>query len=1094
MKFTPEQMYAIERRSGDLLLDAAAGSGKTSVLVERYARAVLEDGVDVGQILTITFTEKAAAELRERIRARLRALGADEAARATEGAWISTIHAFCARVLRANALAAGLDPGFAVLEPTEAAEMSSAAFDAALGSVAKTAAGAELIATHGVGPVRSAILAVHGELRSRGQRHPALPPVAPVDAGDLAAALQRAREAARVAGAELGAVPGPGVRVLQSLEALDRAAQVLAADEVWPGDLGVVALPARNGASALSSEACDVYREALDALRSVAARGFAVQARAALDALLRAYAERYAVLKARRSAVDFEDLELLARDLLIRPEIGRRLRERFAHVMVDELQDTNRVQLELIDLVASGSLFMVGDAQQSIYGFRHAEVELFEARGRELEASGARASLQTNFRSRPEILAAINAGFSVALGERFRPLVPGREPAEDPAVGSDPRVELLVVDKGADWEDDGLAAPWRVAEARALARRVLQLIAGAECSAGDVVVLTRATTDLAAYERALEDAGVPTYVIGGRGYWSHPQVVEMVAYLRALANPLDQEPWYATLVSPLCGLSLDGLVLVAAGAREELGEVDRERLERFEAWFTAERVVAARLGVEELLDRVIERTGYDRVVLGLPGGRRRLANVRKLMRLGREWETRAGSDLHGFVGLCLRRSGDGRESEAPVESEGLDAVRLMTIHRAKGLEFPVVCVADLGRGPMFRPELIRIGADGHRLGLRLGRPGTGERIPALDYDALGVEQQVRAEAEERRLFYVAVTRARERLILSGAANWGRSNRSTPIGWIAPAFVADLEPRAESSFVTDLGVRYTFIQDVLENKSDPYGQKRPPSAASDVMAVLPVSPEDPHASPPQPVSSLSYSSLADYHRCGYRFYVERVLGLPPTEAPPGEAPPGEAPTAPPGLGASERGTLVHAALQNLDFRRPVVAPGTPAEIAALLEAFIASPTRERLAGAREVRREQRFAFPLGDVLITGTFDVLAGEGPGRLLVVDYKTGRFASYAMQRLIYALAALRTGVAEVEVVHLFLEAREHDTSESFRREELARLEGELAALTAGVVAGEFAVTPEPHRGVCAGCPAAGGLCSWPLEVAMRPQVDRLF
>ncbi len=153
--------------------------------------------------------------------------------------------------------------------------------------------------------------------------------------------------------------------------------------------------------------------------------------RGALDALLREYGARYTELKRRRWALDFSDLELLARSLLQTHEVGSRYRERFARVMVDEMQDTNNVQLELIDLVAGLDLVMVGDAQQSIYGFRHADVELFQERGRRLERIGARASLQTNFRSRAEILTALNGAFAEALGESFRPLAPGRQ--DEPA-------------------------------------------------------------------------------------------------------------------------------------------------------------------------------------------------------------------------------------------------------------------------------------------------------------------------------------------------------------------------------------------------------------------------------------------------------------------------------------------------------------------------------------------------------------------------------------------------------------------------------------------------------------------------------------
>ena len=224
-----------------------------------------------------------------------------------------------------------------------------------------------------------------------------------------------------------------------------------------------------------------------------------MSAHALLDRLLGAFGERYARGKRERSAVDFEDLELFTRALLARdPELRERYQARFAHVMVDELQDTNRVQLELIESVAGGNLFTVGDAQQSIYGFRHAEVELFERLADRLDAVGARATLQTNFRSRPEILEAINRTFADQLGERFMPLSRGGRGSPRPSRWS----SWCVADKGAEWEIDGLGSPWRHAEARALAARVAELVA-AGTRPRDVVVLSgRAPTCVSTSERS----------------------------------------------------------------------------------------------------------------------------------------------------------------------------------------------------------------------------------------------------------------------------------------------------------------------------------------------------------------------------------------------------------------------------------------------------------------------------------------------------------------------------------------------------------------------------------------------------------------
>ncbi|HWF34682.1 MAG TPA: UvrD-helicase domain-containing protein [Solirubrobacteraceae bacterium] len=1192
--FTEEQLAAVENRDGDLLLDAGAGSGKTAVLVERFVRAVQEDGVEVSRILAITFTEKAAAELRERIRARLHELGDHERARATEGAWISTIHGFCARVLRASALAAGIDPAFGVLDETEAGQLAELAFEYALEEIADDPGAVDLIAGYRVPRLRRAIVGVHGELRSRGEPAPALPPLPPAPPAAIEDARRVLAAAHAAAVAELAARSENGGSVADARGRLERGAALLRAESVngigarrfhddpWLADIDAARL--RNGsAAALSGEACGRYRDALEAFRAACARREGVRAHRLLDRLLRAYGARYAELKRERSSLDFEDLELLTRDLFAsHRELRKRYTERFAQIMVDELQDTNPVQLELIESIADGNLFTVGDAFQSIYGFRHADVELFEARRERLSAVGARATLSANFRSRPELLDGLNIAFAPTFGERFTPLRPGRSDAADPG---DARVELLMIDKDADWGASAgeLSAAWRVAEARALATRVQELVAGG-ASPRDIVLLARATTDLRAYERALEERGVPTYVIGGRGYWAHPQVRDLVSYLRILANAGDGQALYTVLASPLVAASPDALVVLAAAARgaggdpwrvlrepgvllDDLGPEDRRRLEAFARWFSAEREQAARASIEELIERALELTGYDLAMLAMPGGERRLANVRKLMRIGREHEARHGYDLRAFLdlvsGLATGRLSEPRESEAPVEGEALDAVRLMTIHRAKGLEFEIVCVADLGRTPRGSGgDILRVGRDG-ALGLKVARAGRGRLMPVLDYDTVGVAREEAEEREERRLYYVAMTRARERLILSGAINFerwpDRPRGAPPLAWIAFAFVPDIAARAAAGRLTGVveraegewaaRVAYAIVRPDSERSPEaPAPQAAPGQAAPPLPpappgppgpAALPAAPDPPGppalpaapdppgppapalrtAPPPLGVSrirSLSYSSLGEYARCGYRFYLERVLGLPGVERPSrGERGEGA-------LSAADRGVLVHALLETLDFRRgraPSIEEATAAaervgmrpqaaeleESVAMVERFLGTELGARLAAASELRREEPFAFVLepDGVVVTGFLDAVAREGR-RMLVVDYKSDRLAAadpagvvaseYQIQRLVYALAALKAGAEAVEVVHAFLEVPERPVTAEYARADAGGLEREIAGLAAGALSGEFAVTPTPHQTLCHGCPGEGGLCSWPLELTRRERIDTLF
>ncbi len=341
---TEEQEQAVGRRTEALILSAAAGSGKTSVLVERFVRAVRDDGIAPARILAITFTERAAGELRGRVRERLLELGDREAARDTEAAFVGTFHGFCARLLRAHPLAAGLDPEFAILDEGLAGRLRELAFKPALREFTSGERGGavDLLAAYGVDRVHWMIDQVHRELRSRGQRQPRLP------------------------------VPK-----------LAEDASVLDVD---------------------AARACGL-----------------------LDELLERFGGAYEQLKRQRAAVDFDDLELLAGELLAERESLRAAwSERFELLMVDEFQDTNPRQLAILRSLERGNLFTVGDELQSIYGFRHADVRLFRELRAKLRERGASLELTQNFRSREPLLEVVNAVFAGRFAD-YVPLVAARQ-------------------------------------------------------------------------------------------------------------------------------------------------------------------------------------------------------------------------------------------------------------------------------------------------------------------------------------------------------------------------------------------------------------------------------------------------------------------------------------------------------------------------------------------------------------------------------------------------------------------------------------------------------------------------------------------
>lgn len=1087
---TDEQHAPVARREGPLMLSAAAGSGKTSVLVERFVRAIREDGIAPSRILAITFTERAAGELRERVRERLLSLGEREAARDAEAASVGTFHGFCARMLRANPLAAGLDPEFTILDEGIAARLRSLAFRAAMGDFVdgESADAVDLVAAYGFEGLQAITEGVHARLRSRGEELPRLP------------------------------------------------------------------------AAVLDSDAGADERDAAAAC-------------ALIDRLLAVFARRYEHLKRDRGAVDFDDLELRSRRLLEdRESVRRAWSERFELLMVDEFQDTNPRQLGILGALERDNLFTVGDEFQSIYGFRHAEVGLFRERRSALAGTGASLALTRNFRSVPALLEVVNAVFVerfVEFSELRAGRVAERPPHAPPGVAvadtaepSAPLVELLLTAK-AGWEEDGELAEeiarglppatlWRQAEARLLAQRVAELVAGGSVSAGDVAVLLRAGGDLEVYERALQLRGLRTLAAAG-GFWAHQQIGDLLAYLRTLANPLDEEALFGALASPLAGLTRDGLALLARSARAcgasvwetvsrssqepllaELGEEDRRRLLAFHALLDREREMAAQRTLSGLIERVIAATGYREHVLALEWGERRLANVHKLLRVARRFEATEGRDLRLFLdhALRLQETTGGRESDAPVEGVEPDAVRLMSIHAAKGLEFPVVCVADLGRMTNTRqPDLL---VEGDRIGLMLRRLDGAKAVATLDHEQLADERREAESEEEDRILYVAMTRARERLLLSGAVEFERwpaqRQGATMISWLAPALASEIPELAAAAQppVHDMAVRATRVRVSLSSPASA-GQVlarrsmsvEPPSVPSYLQGARAVartaSPGGqltllPVATPAATgTTTLSYTSLSALERCGYRYYLERVLGMSEDRTAARSASAGAT------LEARARGTLIHALLEGIDFRSPRP-PSTDevaaharrqgvrvgreerGEIARLIEGALAAPPAARLTSARSVRREHPFAFALRpeDPLVVGVIDLLAEEHDGGWVVLDYKSDRVEGsldleavverdYPVQRLLYALAVLRSGARSVEIVHWFLERPREPVAVGYSASERPGLEKRLAARIEAARAGAFRVSATPHRGLCLGCPGRGGMCSWEEAETLR-------
>lgn len=841
MNATEAQQRAISARGVDVCVSAGAGSGKTFVLVERFV-GLVRDGLEPERILTITFTDKAANEMAERIgkaleKEGLSSRGSGPGNRAIDGAWISTIHGFCARLLREKAIEAGVDPAFAVLTDVPAARVRRAAFLEAqrLFRAARPGAYDGLVERvrwgrdqDGATSIRRRVLELYDELRAAGVSLSSAPSSAdePLDALWLEG-VQFAFDRLAQVGARFVNASGNAKRTARlerqtlairaAVERIGQATLDVFRPELYH-DLRALA-EAAKGAGPLGDE-LRALREAALAAAGAYAEGPAQALGRGLEDLLRRFDERFRALKAAQSALDFSDLEERTRELLeSRPDVRDEVQARFEAVLVDEFQDTSRLQQRIVDLIrrphvegaerpATQGFFAVGDVKQSIYAFRHAEVRgLLDLEAEVREKGGAVVALDVSFRTRPEILGFIDEVFALAWSEPGSevPHQPLRAGAPfGPPSGGRPVVEV-VVGRGETLERG------RGHEARAVAARLATLIEGRSLAGTnplrpdifgkplryrDCAILIPATTALPAYERALRERGVPYRVASGRGFYGAREVIDAVGLLKIAAAAHDDLGTAAFLRSPAVGLSDTALMLLAerrvvpsapggearparrslaqalddlTPADLDLAPLDLERALRARDLVTELRAGRGRLAVRDLLALALERSGLMDGSLLRGGDLRGYANLQKLLIVVEDLEREGAVGPAEVAAILedLRQSG-AREPEANVSSEEEDAVSVLTVHGAKGLEWPLVVVADMGRHA--RPEsepVLWCERSGVLVDLRdPDRPDaaitSGSMLRRIE------ENRARAREENKRLLYVAMTRAQDHLILAGA--------------------------------------------------------------------------------------------------------------------------------------------------------------------------------------------------------------------------------------------------------------------------------------------------------------------------------------
>jgi ATP-dependent helicase/nuclease subunit A len=1155
--FNPRQQEAI-RFPRNTVVNASAGTGKTATLVGAYL-SQLAQGVPPGQILAITFTEKAAAEMRERLKrevlARAMQPPADEASEVDwrrvltglSNAPISTIHAFCAGLLKENPVEAGVDPHFTIWDEEESSAVRREVILTLLRSqICSGHPGVQALfgalqlqqaspyaPKHLTEVVEEALRWLNGlgvDLRRRDpQGRNWLEERFAAQQAELAALQARfaqgcaeVRQAFRGLAAieqahgknaqrflhrikdHLAAIEAALDRV--SLDAPPEAARELdaLAEYLKAGHLGKnpAEAPLRSCLATLQRWLGD--RALAGGLKACFAGAKSLVLTQHLIALVGRVQEEYTRRKAVARSLDFDDLLAQARHLLkFHPAVRRRYKERFRAILVDEFQDTDELQGEIICLLAeergqermfqpfdryrallehsrldAHRLFIVGDPKQSIYRFRRADVSVFVAMAEKI-GGGNSVALVENYRSAARILGFANGVCRRVMdgsGAQALPphvdtrhrlryddrdhLLPGRE-------SSDPGRVVLVLGAEGTSADSG-----RALEAQALAALIEELHdEGRVASYRDVAILVKAHTFGRLYENALRERGIPHYRVKGGQFFQRQEVADLAALASCIVDPGDDLTLATVLTSPLAGLDFADLLQLCE-RREAGGPLAswlaparlavlpgplRQRLAGFAGWAVPLLRLRDRLEPAELLEWAIRATGYDAVLMAQPEGEQRVANAVKLVEMAREFSRKGLAGLHDFAMYLRERVGEdaARAPEAQILSEEEDVVRIMTIHQAKGLEFPAVFVPDLaheGRGERGSRVIFD-----ERWGMMCAASYGIDRarlLHPLMLEAEVVERDKEIE-EQKRLLYVALTRPKNVLVLGAGASarpgpWHR--------WIMSALTASPEDAETIAQVRSgaLSSATVWLDDVaVELRNAAALAQRPPRRTASTAALPTPTVDELDAiqqrvwgwqPPPPQTVELSPTALATLAKCARYFFLHDVAGL--EEQPPGQEG---------GLPAADKGRIVHGVLERveLDLAPEAIAtrvrelmarePGAFLldaveweEVAQDLERYLQSPIWQALCRDPTLQREVPFSLCIqGEALelfIHGRMDAVVVRH-GTPVVIDHKYAHFdrhkeAGYDIPMAIYALAAMRgLQSPQAEVRLSFLRSRVYPT-----------------------------------------------------------------
>jgi len=1065
--FSREQLsaIAIDRLGEDACIVAGPGSGKTTVLVERYKQLV-EIGIEANRILAITFTEKAASNMKRKLAAIPALRGKMETAN------VSTVHGFCLRLIRENAIEAGVDPAASILDEGKGVLMRRRCLTQALDEVLETHREAARSLMQSLAGDVSGLLDVYDAVRSAGVPVSELRGYRAQSCAGLADEVRELVESVR----RLPSLKPDQRGKLADLFEWHERLLACTTNERRRDVLNTSPFNLTKVRHAAVTDAVKQIRERTAVLLADVVTCLHAGERDVLLKILERFDALYTAAKREGGVMDFSDLETYAVNLLAgNNSIRDRVRHHFRQIMMDEFQDTNPQQARLLELLRGQDRFYaVGDINQSIFGFRYASPEVFRDY-RDLVASTGKhhVELVENWRSRPEILLAVETILDSHVGIEPRPL----KAAKKFAGKRDPSVEVIAVEPPDGVDGVELEAQWvarRILELRGTLR-VLNRETGQPRPAEfrDMAVLVRNSSVFPAFAAAFTRSNVPCEQSRRKGFYETREALDLAHLLRVVANPRDEISLAVVLRSPLVAVSDEAILhleTIDKNLGEALRQVSAADEERFEAADfeklllfrrTLENLRSAHpfLKTDRLLMRALDQCGY---AWGpdTPEG----ATVERFLEVARA----AGVPLPEFNEQVEQlREVDSKEAEAELDS-GRNAVRMMTAHSAKGLEFPVVFVASMNKGVDTKTGAVSF-TPGVGLGAKWNDAGSKDGLNDSFHLANCRITEARDKEEGNRLLYVALTRAEEHLVLSyskeSKMNWAKRIRDLIVEPHVSVF--GVEKIVEIAHPGGKVFRARVVRAAAppEPMQSGFSYEEP-----EIAAVLPRP-----AVSDQHDSGVTVTALATYDQCPRRYYLANSLGFQPMRGPRlADAEDDDAAGREQELDAGELGKQVHALLAGETVENPDPAAERLAQV------FRASELGARARTAQRVEREFSFLVAVEEVVVRGQIDMWFEEA-GELVLVDYKTNDIEAaevaelapgYALQIHLYALTLER--LTGCRPVHAYLHFLKPDVAIEITPDPDAAVRA-VQSLAAAQEACDFPL----HTGrYCHRCPFYKGLC----------------